>query len=63
MSKEKYLLKRELATICKKPLPNIVSVNSLVYVSMWPNYVSVLYDSECWKFLYYSWSRNLHLEL
>lgn len=50
MSNEKYLLEVELASICKKPLPSIVSINSFVYIYMWPDHAAILHDGECWQF-------------
>lgn len=43
MSNEKHLLGIELASICNKALPNIVSINSFVYIYMWPDHAAVVF--------------------
>lgn len=42
MSNEKRLLGTELASTCNKTLPNIVSINSFVYIYMWPDHATIL---------------------
>lgn len=43
MSNEKHLLGIELASICNKTLPNIVSINSFVYISTWPDHAAIFF--------------------
>lgn len=63
ISNEKYLLEIEPVSTCKKNLPKIVSIDSFVYVYIWPDHVTILYNGECWQYLYYILSKSLHLEL
>lgn len=43
MSNEKHLLGIELASICYKTLPNIVSINSFVYIYTWPDHAVIFF--------------------
>lgn len=44
MNNEEHLLEIELASICKNPLPNIVSINVFVYVYKWPDHAAIFHD-------------------
>lgn len=55
MSNEKHLLGTELASICNKTLPNTVSINSFVYIYMWPDPAAIFFmmvssDNSCIRF-------------